>query len=98
MPQDLTEFVLKRLKALRVKHGLTQEQFSEISGIAYKYYQQLEAGRKRDFRLSTLERVAKAYQIAVYQLLDPREPKTRPFPTRGTAGKPGSRSRGSPIR
>ena len=77
MPEDITDFVLKRLKVLRTKHGLTQEQFSELSGIAYKYYQQLEGGRKRDFRLSTLERIARAYGIEVYQLLAPKEPNSR---------------------
>lgn len=78
MPQDISDFILKRLKALRIKHQMTQEQFSELSGIAYKYYQQLEAGRKRDLRLSTLQRVADAYGIEVYQLLAPKEPTSKP--------------------
>lgn len=72
---SLTRF-LARLRELRQKHELTQEQFSELSGISYKYYQALEAGRKREVRLSTLERVARAYGIEVYQLLSPELPKT----------------------
>jgi len=39
-----------------------------------KYYQALEAGRKRELRLSTLERLASAYELEVYQLLAPNLP------------------------
>ena len=66
-----------RLKALRKLHGLTQEAFAEKSGISYKYYQAIEAGRKQDLRLSTLERLAKAYGIALWQLFAPQLPKAR---------------------
>jgi transcriptional regulator with XRE-family HTH domain len=75
--EDLTDFVLKRLKTLRKKHGLTQEEFAELSGITYKYYQAIEGGRKRDLRLSTLQRLAAAYGLRVDQFLSPREPKAR---------------------
>jgi DNA-binding XRE family transcriptional regulator len=40
--------LLKRLKQLRKNAGLTQEQFAERAGISYKYYQQIESGRKAD--------------------------------------------------
>lgn len=63
--------LLKRLKSLRKRFGLTQEQFAEASGISYKYYQQIEAGRKPDLRLSTLERLAEVYGLEVWQLLLP---------------------------
>ena len=68
---------LTRLKELRKRHGLTQEQFSELAGFGYKYYQSLEGGRKREVRLSTLERVARAYSIEVFELLAPESPKTK---------------------
>lgn len=55
--------LLKRLRQLRKEAGLTQEQFAEKAGLSYKYYQQIEAGRKRDLRLSTLERLARAHRI-----------------------------------
>jgi len=63
--------LLKRLKTLRKRHGLTQERFAELSGISYKYYQQIEVGRKPDLRLSTLERLAQTYGLEVWQLLSP---------------------------
>jgi transcriptional regulator with XRE-family HTH domain len=69
--------LLARLKQLRKAHGLTQEQFSEMAGISYKYYQQVEAGRKRELRLSTLERLAKAYGIQVWELLAPEMPRSK---------------------
>jgi len=69
--------LLTRLKQLRDAHGLTQEQFAELSGISYKYYQAVEAGRKPDLRLSTLQRLGSAYGIEVWQLLSPALPKTK---------------------
>jgi transcriptional regulator with XRE-family HTH domain len=69
--------LLTRLKELRKFHRLTQEAFSEQSGISYKYYQAIEGGHKRDLRLSTLERLAKAYGLELWQLFSPQLPRTR---------------------
>ena len=69
--------LLVRLKYLRSAHKLTQERFAELSGISYKYYQAVEAGRKADLRLSTLQRLAAAYGIEVWQLLAPKPPKAK---------------------
>ena len=77
MESPLFKQILKRLKQLRKEQGLTQEQFAENTGISYKYYQAVEAGRKRDLRLSTLERLAKAYGIEAWQLLSPDSTKVR---------------------
>ena len=73
MPSATLTPLLERLKALRKRHGLTQERFAELSGISYKYYQQVEAGRKPDLRLSTLERLAAAHGLKVWQLLLPED-------------------------
>ncbi|MBG7606981.1 MAG: helix-turn-helix transcriptional regulator [Verrucomicrobia bacterium] len=62
---------LARLKALRNERGWTQEKFAEVAGMSYKYYQAIEAGRKRDLRLSTLERLAKGHDMEVWRLLAP---------------------------
>lgn len=69
--------LLDRLRLFRERHGVTQEEFAEISGISYKYYQAVEAGRKRQLRLSTLERLASAYHIELYQLFCPQLPATK---------------------
>lgn len=47
-----------------------------MAGFSYKYYQAIEAGRGRDLRLSTLERLAKAYGLEVHELLSPQLPRT----------------------
>jgi len=60
---------------LRKLHGLTQEQFSEVTGFSYKFYQLIEIGRKDDLRLSSLERLAAAYGIEVSELLGRKMPK-----------------------
>ena len=70
--------LIQRLRDLREAHGLTQEAFAEMAGISYKYYQAVEAGRKRELRLSTLERLARAYGIDVWELLAPPMPIAKP--------------------
>jgi transcriptional regulator with XRE-family HTH domain len=69
--------LLARLRQFRKRHGLTQEDFAEVSGISYKYYQAIESGRKRQLRLSTLERLAAAYHIELYELFAPSMPATK---------------------
>lgn len=78
MPKSITgKPLIARLRELRKRHALTQENVSELSGIAYKYYQLIEIGQRIDLRLSTLEKLAKAYGIGVHELLAPTLPKTR---------------------
>ncbi len=83
MPKSITgKPLIARLRELRKCHALTQESFSELSGVAYKYYQLIEGGRRIDLRLSTLEKLAKTYGIGVHELLAPSFPKMRfPKPT-----------------
>lgn len=88
MEKPTLKRLLNRLRQLRKVHGLTQEQFSELSGISYKYYQAVEGGRKKELRLSTLERLAAAYGIEVWQLLAPSMPKTK-VPKRQNTSKSG---------
>ena len=69
--------LIARLKELRKRHSLTQEGVSELSGVAYKYYQLIEIGKRIDLRLSTVEKLASAYGISVHELLSPALPKVR---------------------
>jgi len=71
MQRGTVKYLLERLKQLRLHRGLTQEAFAEEAQISYKYYQAVEAGRKIDLRLSTLERLAKAHGKEVWELLLP---------------------------
>jgi transcriptional regulator with XRE-family HTH domain len=78
VPKSITgKLLIVRLRELRKCHALTQEKFSELSGVAYKYYQLIEIGQRIDLRLSTLEKLAKAYGIGVHELLAPNFPKIR---------------------
>jgi transcriptional regulator with XRE-family HTH domain len=67
---DLAKRLLARVKQLRESLALTQEQFAERAGLGYKYYQSVEAGRRRDIRLSTLEKLAKACGLELRELLN----------------------------
>ena len=71
MESPTLQRLLARLKQLRQQLGLTQEEFSDRFDLSYKYYQAVEAGRKRDLRLSTLERLAQIHGLEVWQLLLP---------------------------
>ena len=70
MANDTAKRLLARVKQLREAHGLTQEAFAEKSGLDYKYYQSVEAGRRRDLRLSTLEKLARACGLKLWELLN----------------------------
>ena len=58
-----------RLKALRIKRGMTQEALAKKAGISRGYLLRLEAGRQ-DPSLSTLTSLAKALKVKVGDLLE----------------------------
>jgi transcriptional regulator with XRE-family HTH domain len=62
-------FLAQRVRALRKKKGLTQEQAAERGELTYKHFQAIEEGFKTDVRLSTLRKLAKAFDISVSRFL-----------------------------
>ena len=58
-----------RLKTLRERRGMTQEQLAEKSGVSRTYLARLETGRQ-DPTLSTLEKLAKALKVKVAKLIE----------------------------
>jgi len=62
--------LLARVREIRETRGLSQEAFAEKAGLTYKYYQHVESGRRRDIRLSTLEKLAKACGVELSELLN----------------------------
>jgi transcriptional regulator with XRE-family HTH domain len=58
----------KNIKAARVKAGLAQIEVHERSGITYRHYQNIEAG-KVNVSLETLFRLAKLYKTTVKELV-----------------------------
>lgn len=61
----------QRLRQLREKHGLSQEEFAALSGFDYKFYQYVESPRKKQIWLETVDRIAAAYGMELWQLLHP---------------------------
>ena len=52
-----------------------------MAGFEYKHYQKIESGRRPNLRLDTLERLAKAFDLEVCQLVSGELPaKTRLVP------------------
>ena len=59
----------QRLKRLRTKQGLTQEQVAEAADLPVRYYQKLESKTPYAVRTTTLEKLAKAFKIPAWKLL-----------------------------
>ncbi|MDP8233608.1 MAG: helix-turn-helix transcriptional regulator [Candidatus Saelkia tenebricola] len=59
----------KRIKELRKKRGITQEQLAELITTSYKYLQRIEGKNPPDIRLSTVVRLAKALKVKPEDLL-----------------------------
>jgi len=60
----------QRLRKLRIKHNLTQEQVAEKADLAIRYYQKLESKSPYAIRITTLEKLAKAFKTTPSKLLD----------------------------
>lgn len=64
----VTKSLSMRLKRLRDKQGLTQEQLAKRSGLSLGYVARLEIGM-HDPSLSTLAKLAKALKTTVAELV-----------------------------
>lgn len=60
----------KKIKEIRQKRRITQEELAELAKTSYKYIQRIEGKNPPDIRLTTIERIAKALQIVLTKLLD----------------------------
>ena len=60
----------QKLKKLRTKQGLTQEQTAEKAGIQIRYYQKLESKSPYAVRITTLEKLAIAFKTTPSKLLN----------------------------
>ena len=58
-----------KLVTIRKAHGLSQERLSELSGVARVTIARYETG-KISLTVRTLERLAKALGVPVYELID----------------------------
>ncbi len=69
------KLLAQRLRELRQRHNLTQEEAAGVCAISYKFYQQIEANRKKQIWLETVERLAAGFGLAAWELLGPDLPK-----------------------
>jgi transcriptional regulator with XRE-family HTH domain len=76
---DASHFVANRLRQLRSLAALSQEQTADLVGVTFKYYQRLESGSVLGIRLSTIEKITKAYGVDLGAFFSKPTPKVRKF-------------------
>lgn len=66
MEQDIRKWVSNRIRGLRLKKGLTQQELAERAELDYKSIQRLE-GKSSQFypKVNTLEKVAKVFGLSL---------------------------------
>jgi transcriptional regulator with XRE-family HTH domain len=67
---DMRKLVGQHVRRIRLKKGLTQEQFAEISGFSQQYISGLEQGR-RNPTVVTLYELASALGVSHMDLVRP---------------------------
>ena len=58
------------LRTLRRKKNLTQEKLADLADLEYKYIQRLEGKKPSSPTLNSIEKLAKAFDISISELLD----------------------------
>ena len=72
---ELVRLISMRMRELRLKNGLTQEEAAELIGVSMRHYQTIEAGLKKKMWLGTVEMLARAYGLEVWQFTSPELPE-----------------------
>lgn len=58
----------KKIKELRTKKGMTQEELAGAAEIDYKYLQTIEGKNPPNVKIETLEKIAKALGVTLSKL------------------------------
>jgi transcriptional regulator with XRE-family HTH domain len=70
MAQDIRKHISNRVRELRAKRRMTQQELAEAADLDYKSIQRLEAKSPRFHpKVDTLEKIAKAFGLTVSELL-----------------------------
>lgn len=69
------DFIRIRVRELRLRHELTQQELAEIADFSQNFLQQIESGRKKEIWVSTVERLAAAFSLELHEFLAPELPK-----------------------
>ncbi len=72
----LLDFIAKRLRDLRRKHELTQDQVADLLKTDLRWYQRVENGEK-DIRATTIDRLGAAFGITGGEFLLPEIPDSK---------------------
>jgi transcriptional regulator with XRE-family HTH domain len=72
-----SDFIANRLRELRAQAAFSQEQAAALVGVTFKYYQRLESGTVLGIRVSTIEKIVKAYDIELAAFFAKTKPKIR---------------------
>ncbi len=94
---SLVPLIALRLRELRTRHGLTQEEAAELVGVSMRFYQHIESGNKKQIWLETVERLGSAFGLEVWQFLGPTLPSVTQVPSGVTKSKIHYRSRRGPY-
>lgn len=70
MNEDIKIRLSNRLCYLRKKFGYSQQELAEFADIEYKHIQRLESKKPCDVKISTLEKLARAFKMPISKLLD----------------------------
>jgi transcriptional regulator with XRE-family HTH domain len=73
---SLVPLIAARLRELRSRHLLTQEEAAELIGVSMRFYQHIESGKKKQIWLETVERLGVAFGLEVWEFLGPNLPVT----------------------
>ncbi len=71
MGQSARILLGRRVRELRQKAGMTQEEFAALAGIDYKYIQKIEGKTPPAVRIDTIEKLAKAIRVPLKKLVAP---------------------------
>ncbi|MDD2666876.1 MAG: helix-turn-helix transcriptional regulator [Candidatus Peribacteraceae bacterium] len=69
MQDNICQQLSDRIRYLREKHELTQEELARKAGISTNYLQNLESDHPKNATVITLGKLAKGFDIPVWQLL-----------------------------
>lgn len=65
------EALCTNIRRVRLGHGWSQEAVAEKAGLSVRHYQDIEAGRRPGMRVATIERIARALRVEVWELFRP---------------------------
>jgi len=70
MKGSIRQLTGRKIKALRTKANLTQEELANLADIDYKYFQRIEGKNPPNIKIDTIGAIAKALKTTPNKLLD----------------------------